>query len=190
MIDFTTLLKDRRSIRNFQDKAVPTNLVKEILENTILAPSASNEQPWKFIIVNDKDTLKRLSDEAKRNMLADIEADPKHPARRYADQLKIEEFNIFYNAPCLVIIAGKKGPGTLAVDCGLAACYLMFAAVARGLGTCWIGLGTQLRDKDTMSLLKLPEDHVIVAPIILGYPADIPEPWGRRDPEVLSVVEG
>lgn len=190
MIDYTTLLKNRRSIRNFTGQDVPMDLIREILDDTILAPSASNEQPWKFIIVNDHATLKRFSDESKRNMLADIEADPNHPAKRYADQLKVEEFNVFYNAPCLVLIAGKKGPNTLAVDCGLAACYFMFAAAARGLGTCWIGLGTQLRDPETMALLNLPEDHVIVAPIILGYPADIPEPWGRREPNILAVVEG
>jgi len=190
MIDYATLLKNRRSIRNFTDKEVSVDLIREILDDTILAPSASNGQPWKFIIVNDKATLKRLSDEGKRNLLADIEANPNHPAKLYADQLKIEEYNIFYNAPCLVIIAGRKGAGTLAVDCGLAACYFMFAAAARGLGTCWIGLGTQLRDPETMALLKLPEDHVIVAPIILGYPAEIPEAWGRKDPEILAVVEG
>jgi len=190
MIDYTTLLKNRRSIRNFTDKEVSVDLVREIIDDTILAPSASNLQPWKFIIVNDKATLKRFSDESKRNMLADIEADPNHPAKQYADQLKVEEFNVFYNAPCLVMIAGKRGLGTLAVDCGLAACYFMFAATAKGLGTCWIGLGTQLRDPETLSILNLPEDHAIVAPIILGYPADIPEAWGRREPDILAVVEG
>ncbi|MBN1881709.1 MAG: nitroreductase family protein [Deltaproteobacteria bacterium] len=190
MSDYRTLLTNRRSIRNFTDREVSTELVKEILDETILAPSASNGQPWKFIIVNGRETLKRLSDEGKRNLLIDIEADPKHPVSIYAEQLKNKEYNIFYNAPCLVIIAGKRGYGTLALDCGLAACYFMFAAAARGLGTCWIGLGTQLRDPETLSLLNLPEDHVIVAPIVLGYPAEIPEAWGRRDPEILAVVDG
>jgi len=63
MMTFTELLKNRRSIRDFQDKEVPVKIVEEILQESTLAPSASNNQPCRFSIVNCKNTIKALSDE-------------------------------------------------------------------------------------------------------------------------------
>ena len=59
-MDFTELLNKRRSIRDFEDKEVPLDLVKEIINESILAPSGSNAQPWSFIIARNKDVIKRI----------------------------------------------------------------------------------------------------------------------------------
>jgi len=61
MADFFDLLKKRRSIRDFEAKEVPLDLIIEIIKESCLAPSAENGQPWKFIIVNNKEWIKKLS---------------------------------------------------------------------------------------------------------------------------------
>ena len=97
-------------------------------------------QPWRFIIVNNKEWIKKLSDESKKNVLSYIELNPDAPLKKYESVLRDKDFNVFYNAPCLVYIGGSEDIRSLQVDCALAACYFMFSAAARGLGTCWVGL--------------------------------------------------
>jgi nitroreductase len=189
MKDFQALLGTRRSIREFQDKEVPLDLVREIIRETCLAPSAMNGQPWRFSIVTNREKIKKLSDESKKNLLSDLEADPSSPIKRYEDILRNPGFNVFYNAPCVVYISGPSGLGSLDVDCSLAACYFMFAAAARNLGTCWIGLGAHLRDSAILKNLGITGDLQIVAPIILGYPKEIPEVTERNEPVILGILE-
>jgi nitroreductase len=72
MTTFAELLKNRRAIRDFQAKDVSLDVVKEILKESCLAPSASNGQPCQFIIINNKQIMKKLSDESKKNLLQDF----------------------------------------------------------------------------------------------------------------------
>jgi nitroreductase len=188
MIDFPELLQKRRSIRDFQDREVPPELAREIIQDACLAPSAGNGQPWKFIVIHNRDWIRRLSEESKKNNLSQIEKDPNSPMKKYEARLRDKDFNVFYNAPCLVYIAGSRDVRSLAVDCALAACYFMFAATARGLGTCWVALGAELRDPLILKAVGLPESSRIVAPIILGYPKSVPAAPGRNAPEILKTL--
>lgn len=190
MTDFSRLLLDRRSIRNYQDKPVPTDLVRELIGTACLAPSSGNGQPWKFIIINDRSLIKRLSDESKKNLVADIRANPGHPSLRYEAALTNEDFNVFYNAPCLVIVTGPPVIYSTRVDCALFAAYFMLAAADRNLGTCWINLGSHIRDPKLKEEIGLPADQIIVAPIIVGWPAAIPPAPERKPPQILKVIEG
>ena len=188
MIDYAELLQKRRSIRDFQDKEVSPELVREIIQDACMAPSAGNGQPWKFIVIQNRDWIRRLSEESKKNILSQIEKDPNSPLKKYEAALRDRDFNVFYNAPCLVYIAGPRDARSFAVDCALAACYFMLAATARGLGTCWIALGAELRDPLILKAVGLPEGCRIVAPIILGYPKSIPGAPARNDPEILKTL--
>jgi nitroreductase len=188
MPDYFELLKNRRSIRDFKDKKVPQKLINEIIKESCMAPSSGNGQPWRFIIVNDKDVIKSLSDESKKNILFHIENNPDSPSKKYEAVLRDPDFNVFYNAPCLVFIVGPKQIRSLYVDCALAACYFMFSASNRDLGTCWIGFGTNIQDTDLLNLIGMPEDHKIVAPIIIGYPKNIPDEAERMEPQILKIL--
>ncbi|KQC09695.1 MAG: hypothetical protein APR62_13695 [Smithella sp. SDB] len=188
MMTFTELLNNRRSIRDFQDKEVPVKIVEEILQESTLAPSASNNQPCRFSIVNCKNTIKALSDESKANLLDDFAQNKASFNPVYADVLKDKNFNVFYNAPCVIFISGSKAVYSLDVDCALAASYIMFSAASRGLGTCWIALGSQIRDPKTKALLGIPDGCRIVAPIIIGYPKEIPAVSERHAPQILRVI--
>lgn len=182
------LFIQRRSVRNYQDRAVPVEVIREIINESTLAPNAGNEQPWKFIIINDKETLKRISDESKKNLLARIAANPNDYAKKYEGMLQNEAYNVFYNAPCLVMILGFSRLKNLYIDCTLAASYFMMAATSRGLGTCWVNLGTEIHDPEMIYELGIPDDCTIVAPIILGYPERIPPIPKRKEPEILRII--
>jgi nitroreductase len=188
MVDYAELLEKRRSIRDFQEKEVPLELIQDILKDACLAPSAGNGQPWKFIVVRDKDWIRRLSEESKKNILSQIEKDPHASMKKYETRLRDKDFNVFYNAPCLVYFVGSRDVQSLAVDCSLAACYFMLAATARGLGTCWVALGADLRDPLILKAVGLPGGYRIVAPIILGYPKSIPSAPVRNNPEILKTI--
>jgi len=190
MTTFDELLKNRRSIRDYTDQVVPLDLIQTLIKESTYAPNASNEQPWRFAIVRDKAYIKRISDESKKNILAGIEANPGTSIARYEKVLRNEAFNVFYNAPCLVIISGPKDKGKIQADCALAASYFMLAAAARGLGTCWINLGASIEDPQLREELGLEDDQVVVAPVILGYPKKIPPPPPRKPPVIKAIIEG
>ena len=187
-MDFTTLLINRRSIRDFQDKDVPVSLVKEILQDTCLAPTARNFQPCRFIIIQNRDVMKRLSDESKKNILSDIVHNPASPMKQLESRFRDERFNVFYNAPCLVLFIGPADAAFLDADCALTAAYFMFSAASRGLGTCWIGSGMHIRERTMLDEISVPGNCRIVAPIIIGYPTSIPPASERHAPDIIKVM--
>lgn len=188
-MNYDELLKKRRSVRVFTDKPVATEMLKDIIRESTLAPSSGNNQPWRFVIVNNMAMMKRISDESKKNLLARIEANPGDYIKRYEQALRNEQYNVFYNAPALIILAGKRDYRNLLIDCALCAAYIMNAAAARGLGTCWVNLGSDIRDAAILGELGVTSDLAIVAPIIIGHPQSIPPAPKREEPVVLNIVE-
>lgn len=189
-MDFTELMKVRRAVRNFQDKEVPAALIKEIIADSCEAPSGGNMQPWSFIVITDRDVIRRVSDESKKNILLAIEKDPSVYFAKYKPVLEMPEFNVFYNAPCVVYITGRKDVRSLTSDCALAASYFMLSAANRGLGTCWIDLGAVIRDKDLRTEIGLADDYVISSTLILGYPVAVPARPPRNEPVIHWVGQG
>ncbi|MBD3288377.1 nitroreductase family protein [candidate division KSB1 bacterium] len=187
-MNFVELLKLRRSIRNYKDQPVQEEVIMEIIKESTLSPNAGNEQPWEFVIVNNKKMLKRMSDESKKNILNRINANPKDYAGRYRGMLENDSYNVYYDAPCAVIVLGRSGLKNLFVDCALAASYFMMAATSRGLGTCWVNLGAEIRDPELIKELGVPENSKIVAPIALGYPAKIPAAPNRKEPKIARII--
>lgn len=187
-MNFADLLIKRRSIRDFDDKEVPLPLIEEIIQDSCLAPTASNRQPCQFVIVRDRAKIRDLSQESKDSLLSVLNKRPDSPLKVYETTLRDNDFNVFYNAPCLVFIAGPRDLDSLEIDSALTASYLMFSAAARGLGTCWVGLGAHIRNMKTLQDMGLPEGYRIVAPIILGYPTVIPPPRERHDPIIAKIL--
>ncbi|MDD5712636.1 MAG: nitroreductase family protein [Smithellaceae bacterium] len=186
-MDFQELLKNRRAVRDFEDKKVPFAVVEEIIADSTQAPTASNAQPCRFIVVDDQAMIKMLSDDSKKSLLCDLQNDPTSSLSNYSGALQNEGFNVFYNAPCLVIIVGHKDVWSLDIDSALTAAYFMLSATARGLGTCWVALGANIRTPELLSRIGLEKTERIVAPVILGYPRAIPEAPPRREPRITKV---
>jgi nitroreductase len=187
-LDFDQLLNQRRSIRDFLDQPVPPSVIRQLIQDSCLAPSAANNQPWCFSVVMDKALIQALSDEAKTNIIAGIRNQPDSPIAAYLTQMQQPSYNVFYNAPCLVYIIGNPKIPSLVVDVSLAAAYFMFSATSRGLGTCWIGLGREIRYPGLLDTLGVPEGFKIIAPIIVGYPRTIPAAPPRHKPTILTMI--
>ncbi|HPC46877.1 MAG TPA: nitroreductase family protein [Deltaproteobacteria bacterium] len=188
-VDFRELIVKRRSIREFEQRPVEVDVVRQVISDSVMAPSARNAQPWSFSVVMDKDLIRRLSDESKRNILWDMDQNPTSTYGAYRAVLEDANFHVFYNAPCVVYISGPKDVRSIQVDCALAGAYFMLAAADRGLGTCWVDLGSAIRDKALRRELGLGDDRVIVATLAVGYPKTIPEAPPRAQPRILRIVE-
>lgn len=161
-------INGRRAVRDYTPAAVGEREIRNLIDSAIQAPSAINQQPWRFTVVRDAKMLSRISDEAKAYILRKPPTGLASP--HFQSLLDNPGFNIFYNAPVLIVISAAAGPWAVE-DCALAAENLMLSAHAAGLGTCWIGFAQAwLGTPEGKALLMLPETQVPVAPIIVGHP--------------------
>jgi nitroreductase len=180
-------IHERRSVRSFTSKQLDPATVRTLLDAAVWAPTAVHEEPWVFVIVQDKTVLQSLSDRAKTIFAA--EAPRAHPdqAKRLLDVLAQPDFNIFYNAGTLIIICGRpKGPFVVA-DCWLAAENLMLAACSMGLGTCVIGFAVPaLNTPEIKAELGIPAECTAIAPIIVGVPSGETPRTKRKKPDILA----
>jgi len=172
----------RRSVREYTDEPVDDAVLRTLIDAAIKAPSAINQQPWAFVVVNDPALLTRISDQAKAHLLKASLGAPAHPFR---EMLNDPKFHIFYHAPVLVVIAAAEPTDWAVEDCALAAENLMLAAYAKGLGTCWIGFAQHwLATADGKAALGVPATYAPIAPIIVGHPRRQPPPVPRKAPEI------
>ncbi len=158
-MDVMQAIKDRRSVRAYSDRPVAESDLEQILEAARLAPSASNRQAWKFIVVTDAGVRQQLC-EASRNQAFVAQA----PVVIAAVALEPERL-----MPC--------GVAAAPVDLSIAVDHMTLVAVALDLGTCWIGAFDQERARE---ILAVPAELQIVALLPLGYPADEPRPKSRK----------
>ena len=181
-MDVMDAIHRRRSVRNFTAEAIENGLLLRLIDAAVWAPSAINEQPWLFTVVEDQQRLDTISKHAKAHLLAGpSEAMPSHLRERLANP----DFQIFHHAPVLIVISAmSRGPWAVE-DCALAAENLMLAACAEGLGTCWIGFAQSwLQTREGKGALELPAACLPVAPIIVGRPAMIPAPAPRNQAHI------
>jgi nitroreductase len=129
--------------------------------------------------------LARISREAKTHVLKTTAAGLLSHSRHFHEILNDPNFDIFYNAPALIVISAAEGGVWAVEDCALAAENLMLAARGLRLGTCWIGFAQSwLRTEDGRAALNLPPLTRPVAPIIVGHPKSVPPPVVRKEPRI------
>jgi len=176
-------IRGRRAVRDFKLEPVAEGLLFQLISAASWAPSAMNEQPWFFTIVTDQAVLDEISSRSKTWMLQDLQAVPR--PSHFRDILMHPDFDIFYNAPCLIVIStNSKGPW-MAEDGALAAQNLMLMATDLGLGSCWIGFAQGwLNTAEGHNLLNLLKGAFVVAPIIVGHPRTEIPPVARKAPFV------
>lgn len=173
----------RRAIRDYTPAAVDTATIRMLIEASTQAPSAMNLQPWSFVVVTSRDRLSRISEEAKAYLLKRL---PDFPVlSRYRDRFADRSFNIFYNAPALVVVCATAADTQAAEDCALAAQNLMLAAHGHGLGTCCIGFARPwLNMPAAKAALGIPLTHAPIVPIIVGWPKETVSGHPRRPPDI------
>jgi nitroreductase len=177
------VIRRRRAVRDYKPDKVPAAIVQQLIAAASWAPSAMNEQPWHFTVVTDRDLMVQISAHAKAWMLKSVAAMPR--PSHFQDILGDPHFNIFYNAPTLLVISAPVEGQWCVEDCAMAAQNAMLAALDLGLGSCWIGFAQGwLNSEDGLRALGLPRHHRAVAPIIIGYPKTDPPPVARKSPAI------
>jgi nitroreductase len=151
---------DRRSIRKYVDKPVPSEVITEILKAGQYAPSARNKRPCHFVVVNERPLLDQLR--------------VRHP---YAAMLE--------TAPVCLVVCGEEAaavPGYWMIDCAAATQNILLAAKALGLGSCWMGVAPrEERMAAVTEILRLPEGIKPFAMVAIGYAANEPARPERFD---------
>jgi nitroreductase len=156
-IDF---ILTRRSIRHYDNKDIPKEILNQIFEAGRNAPSAANRQPIHFIIVNDEESKKELS----KGM--------------FNRHIKGSPVLIVGCADVNSILTGKWA----IVDAVIAMQNMVIAAWTLGIGSCWIG---DYKEEKVKNLLKIPDKWKVVALLTLGYPAEQPERRKKKPVEEL-----
>jgi nitroreductase len=150
---------NRRSIRRYELKEIPRDVLDKILEAGRQAPSAANKQPWHFIVLTDSEIKKELS----KGM-----------------------FNRFIkDAPITVVGCAHKdmiASKWSIVSTTIALQNMVVAAWAMGIGSCWVG---DFSEEEVKKLLNIPESWNIVALVSFGYPAEKPQPRKKKTIEKI-----
>jgi nitroreductase len=149
----------RRSVRRYEPKEIPRDVLDQILEAGRQAPSAANKQPWHFIVLTDSEFKKELSKGLFNRFIKD--------------------------APVTIVgcahkdkIAGKWS----IVSTTIALQNMVVAAWAMGVGSCWIG---DFNEEKVKRLLSISENWNIIALVSFGYPAEKPQPRKKKPVEEI-----
>ncbi len=158
-MEFSEVVTNRHSVRSYQRRPVGKRKLQKVLETMRLAPTATNNQAFQFIVIDTRGREEELR--------------------------RIYKKDWFTNAPLVVCACGipaenwvrKDGKNYNDVDVAIAMDHLILAATNEGLGTCWIGAFDAQAAKE---VLGLPEGVEPIAFTPLGYPADEPRPKKRK----------
>ncbi|WP_241422268.1 nitroreductase family protein [Candidatus Contubernalis alkaliaceticus] len=152
-------IKSRRSIRNFQSSPVEEEKILQLIDCARLAPSARNVQPWKFIVVTDKET---------RDILSQM----------------LDTARFVSGAPLCIAVFCQGTKYYLEDGCA-ATMNILLASEAMGLGACWIAGDKKAYGPAVQKLLGVPEGFKLVSLIAVGYPVELP---GTKSKKTLEEV--
>lgn len=158
-MDGIELFLKRRSIRRYRNDPIPREMTRELLKAAMAAPSAVNNRPWEFIVVDDSQALQSL-----KNQL---------PLGRY-------------NAPLAIVVIGNPrtsvGERFWMQDCSAAMENLLLAAVSLGLGGVWIGIHPiPTLVKRVREEMNIPENATPLGIALIGFPAEKKQPRSQYD---------
>lgn len=185
MSDLDIIYK-RRTVRDYTPQKIDDAMIHTLLNAAVQAPTALREEPWAFVIIQDKEMLNSLSDTIQSFIYNEARNYPKL-MNRVKELTENPDFNAFYNASTLIIIYSKFQKPFVTADCWLAAENLMLTACANELGSCVIGLAVPaLNTPEWKSKLNVTTEMTAVAPIIIGVPAGINPVVPRKEPEIIA----
>lgn len=160
-------IHQRKSVRNFTDKAVTKSQLETLVRAGMAAPSAMNLQPWQFVVVDDKNVKDKFAESNKR------------------------QAEMINKAQALIVVCGDMEISRelelekyWQQDCSAATQNILLAAESLGLGAVWTGAyPTEERVKSVKSILGLPEDILPLCVILVGYPDGTDKPKNKWKPE-------
>ena len=163
-MDFLT----RRSIRKYQDRKVEKEVIEQLMKTAVVSPSGRNGRPYEFVVVDDKEIIKKL-------------AHSKESGAQFAE-----------NAPLMIVTLYHEYP-TGEDDACIASTIIQLKAHELGLGSCWlqtkgkIGTNGKTCHENIREILNIPEDIYISNMISLGYPAEERPAYTEKDMDMTKV---
>jgi nitroreductase len=168
MNNFSDLIKNRRSMRKFTDEELSQDQVVSLLKAALMSPSSKRSNPWQFIVVDDKETLQKLS--LCKEMGAAFLKDA---------------------ALAIVVMADPLASDVWIEDAAIASLMIQLQAEDLGLGSCWIHRARQMFEtpdgKDLMRQWGLPETMKGIGNCILGYADQLPVAKPRKEGRIIKV---
>ena len=195
-------IKKRQSVRLYEQKQVPKEIINTIIEAGNLAPSTGDEkeveeggkkrkitdyQPWRFVVVEDpefKQKLFQTIEPIRSNFyerLKETMPDMYERGMKLYEVLEEPKDLIFYSAPVIIYVIG---PASNSIGCSMVCENIMLAAVSFGLGSCYVGFGAIVKTNDeVVKILELTKKERIYGPIVIGYPKANPS---QKQAKILS----
>ncbi|MCS7223338.1 MAG: nitroreductase family protein [Armatimonadetes bacterium] len=158
-MDALHCLKTRRSIRVYQKRSIPKEVLMDIVDCARMSPSAVNKQPWEFIVITDPLLLRQVAE--------------------------LTDYGKFIaDAPACIAVFCQQTRYYLE-DGSAATMAILLAAWAHGVGSCWVAGDKKEYADPIRRLLKVPDGYRLVSLVPLGYPAEQPEKEKRPLERVL-----
>lgn len=160
---------NRRSTRGYLSEQIKPEELELIIQAGLYAPSACNQQSWHFTIIQNKNILNELNVDSKAEF---AKSDDEFMQKLSNDK----NYDLFYNAPTIIVISGLKSALVPQVDCAASTQNMLIAAESLNIGSCWIGLLAILFKSDKLSeyinKLNIPDGYEPYYGLALGYKAE------------------
>jgi nitroreductase len=180
------VIKQRRSIRQFDSRQIPVDALNAILEAALFAPCAMNQQKWHFSIVQNKTVLKKMVKITKANKLNSHIPFLIQKAGSY-------DYHTYYHAPTVVIVSGDQQAKFIMFDCAAAAQNIALAAASLGIGSCIMTSAEFLFVSEEGGAMKkelgIPDGYGHVCSIAMGYNKGDPPAAPPRNKGVFSFIK-
>jgi nitroreductase len=176
-------IKSRRSVRKYKKEQISEESLNLIIEAGIYAPTAHNEQPWHFTVIQNEGILKHINEKTSELMAkSDIPWIQKMGSN--------PNYQVTYGAPTLVIVSGRKEGMAWQVDCAAAIQNMLLAAESLSIGSVWLGLlKFFFSQKEEMGALGIPEGYQPYYAVALGFKEQEKEqPAPKRNLEVVNYI--
>ena len=179
-MDTVTAIHTRRSIRDYEKRAVAREIIADIIWDAVQAPMTPVSGPFIFHVIEGVARIAGFGERAKRYAR---EHRPDAVGCSWADR---SDFKVFLDAPVVIVISGHADNSQSIQDCNRAGQNLVLSAHARGLGSCWVGAPMPwLRSPETRKELGVAEAFEPFAAFTLGYAASVPPSRSRERPEIV-----
>ena len=158
-MELLKIMQARRSVRNYTGEAIPEEKLDRILKAGLLSPSGRNIRPWEFVLVRDKELLKKLAAcrPGGSGILAGADA-------------------------AIVVLGDPEATDVWTEDCSIAMAQMHLMADCQGVGSCWVQGRLRpspdggMAEEVVKNLLQVPEKYALEAILCLGMPETHPEP--------------
>jgi len=183
---FWNVIKGRRSVRKFKSDPIPEEHLMKIIDAGRLAPTSGNQQPWKFIVVQDEKQIEKLKKECFSYMETYLKEQANLEGEKLSEAFEKtkKQYNEgYFTAPAYIVVLTdqeSKYPSYNSHDGPLAAGYLMLAARALGYGTVYIT--DAIPDEVTQKAFSIPEKYTRVCITPVGVPVE----WPTKEKEALD----